>query len=264
MPFSIDQWHQRFTTQARWTASLRAYFLRRVFLRANSRVLEVGCGTGAVLGEISAPADSPEGRVAAWDESSLLVHGLDIQAPYLHYAARRLPHADFVQGDGLRLPYAPACFDLCLCHFLLLWVSDARQVVQEMQRVTRPGGAVLALAEPDYGGRIDYPLELADIGILQAEALHDQGADIAVGRKLGEIFSQAGLKHIEVGVMGGQWHGAPSQADWQSEWEVLAADLQGRFASDELVRLKEIDRKAWQESSRVLYVPTFYAYGMVV
>ncbi len=41
---------------------------------------------------------------------------------------------------------------------------------EEMVRVTRPHGFVLALAEPDYGGRIDYPSELSTIGNWQIEA----------------------------------------------------------------------------------------------
>ncbi len=247
MSLSPTQWHQRFSAQARWTADLRAYLFQRANLAPNSRILEVGCGTGAVLAELNAFAN---------------LHGLDLNPDYLRFTAQRLPAAHLVQADALRLPYSTAAFDLCVCHFLLLWVADARQVVSEMRRVTRPGGTVLALAEPDYGGRIDYPLELGDLGIMQAEALHDQGADIAMGRKLGELFWQAGLSEIETGVLGGQWHGAPTQEEWQSEWLVLADDLEGHFPTEQLQQLKEIDRRAWENASRVLYVPTFYACGI--
>jgi SAM-dependent methyltransferase len=63
------------------------------------------------------------------------------------------------QADRHTLPFQPV-FDVTFCHFLLLWVSNPEKVVAEMGRVTRPGGSV-RLAEPDYGGRIDYPESLS-------------------------------------------------------------------------------------------------------
>jgi len=74
-----------------------------------------------------------------------------------------------------------------------------------MARITRPGGAVLALAEPDYGGRIDYPIKLAQMGKWQIESLRLQGADPLMGRKLATIFNSAGFDSVETGVLGGQW-----------------------------------------------------------
>ena len=62
-----------------------------------------------------------------------------------------------------------------------------------MVRVTHPGGFVLALAEPDYGGRIDYPTELSQIGDWQKNALKQQGANPLMGRELRSIFSHAGI-----------------------------------------------------------------------
>ena len=87
-------------------------------------------------------------------------------------------------GDAHQLPLADGCFDVCLCHFLLLWVTDPIQVLQEMYRVTRSGGVVMALAEPDYGSRIDYPQELSLLGKWQMDSLEQQGADPFIGRKL--------------------------------------------------------------------------------
>jgi hypothetical protein len=121
---------------------------------------------------------------------------------------------------------------------------------------------VLALAEPDYGARIDYPPALEQIGLWQAAALQQQGADPLIGRQLSSIFHAARLSQIETGVLGGQWQGAPSPAEWQSEWAMLTADLSCNPAwASELERVKAIDRTAWQSGTRVLFVPTFYALG---
>ena len=80
---------------------------------------------------------------------------------------------------------------------------------------------MLALAEPDYGGRVDYPDTLARLGGLQTEAIRKQGADPETGRKLGWMFAQAGLSEIEVGVLGGQWRAELSENEWELEWQVL-------------------------------------------
>ena len=94
-----------------------------------------------------------------------------------------------------------------------------------MRRVTRPGGWVLAMAEPDYGGRIDYPEDLIYLGELQETALRRQGAETRLGRRLSALFHAAGLQEVETGVLGGQWRDAPSLEDLAREWEVLEVDL---------------------------------------
>ncbi len=45
-------WHTRYTQQAKWTRDLRAYIFNKIKLNESNRVLEVGCGTGAILSEL--------------------------------------------------------------------------------------------------------------------------------------------------------------------------------------------------------------------
>lgn len=260
--FSSADWRRRFQQQATWTRSLRQYLLPRAGLHSCVRLLEVGCGPGAILDEITLQLAEVESQ-PAWTKPSerLQLFGLDIRLDTLQEYARHNPAAFLKQADAHHLPFADNCFDLVICHFLLLWVADPWQVLREMQRVCAAGGSVLALAEPDYGGRIDYPANLGDLGLLQKKALATQGADTEIGRKLGELFSQAGLKEIETGVLGGQWRGAPTTNEWELEWQVLAHDLGELITPDQLNRLKEADYQAYQSNSRTLFVPTFYAWG---
>ena len=130
-----------------------------------------------------------------------------------------------------------------------------------MVRAARPGSAIIAFAEPDYGGRIDYPPELEELGKLQTQALRRQGADPLTGRKLNEIFHRAGLKNIETGLLGGQWSGEPQPAQQASEWATLETDLAGLLPNARLKELRRQDADAWQAGRRVLFVPTFYAVG---
>lgn len=262
LPFSTADWRRRFEQQANWTRNLRQYLLPRAGLQAGYSLLEVGCGPGVILDEIKQQAIESIGRLSSTDQSMRLhCYGVDIQLDYLQFYANNNPAASLGQGDAHNLPFMDNAFDLVLCHYLLLWVSDPWRVVEEMHRVCRNGGSVLALAEPDYGGRIDYPPELEELGVRQRQALIMQGADPDVGRKLGGFFSQAGLKEIETGVLGGQWRRAPSNEDWELEWQVLANDLGEFVTTEELMALKEADYQAYQSNHRTLFVPTFYAWG---
>ena len=241
-------WHARYLQQACWTAQLRSYLFNKAGLSSARQVLEVGCGTGALL------ADFPLKNG---------VFGLDVSHPALAQAVLHAPAAHLTCGDGARLPFPGAVFDLVFCHYLLLWVADPQQVVSELCRVTRPGGAVLALAEPDYGGRIDYPLELAELGVRQARALRAQGADPLLGRKLAGIFHAAGLRQVETGILGAEWKDPLPEEGLEMEWQVLAEDLAGQVTGAEFQRLRALDGQARQRGERVLYVPTFFAWGIV-
>ena len=184
-----------------------------------------------------------------------------MSAASLEYARRVDPWTAFACGAAEQLPYAAGTFDLCYCHFLLLWLPNPLAALGEMRRVTRRGGSVLALAEPDYGGRIDYPDELAPLGDWQRQALERQGADSHLGRKLGALFGQAGLRKVETGVLGGRWGAPLPAADLAAEWNVLQADLDGTVPMARLQELHDRDAAAWRRGERILFVPTFYASG---
>jgi hypothetical protein len=144
-----------------------------------------------------------------------------------------------------------------------LWVTNPGLVLREMARVTIPGGAVLALAEPDYGGRIDQPPALEALGRWQAGSLQRQGADPQVGRKLRGLFVQAGIRQVESGILGAGWDAPPSPEEREMEWAVIEADLSGQIPTADLQEMRKLDEAAWQSGERVLFVPTFYAWGRV-
>ena len=99
------------------------------------------------------------------------------------------------------------------------------------------------------------------LGGLQTEAIRKQGADPQTGRKLGWMFAQAGLSEIEVGVLGGQWRVDLSENEWELEWQVLRQDLGDILSEAAWQAVEEDGRNAYQSGSRILYVPTFYAWG---
>ena len=240
-------WHARYAQQANWTRELRNYIFQQIGLKNAERMLEVGCGTGAILSEIQTET----------------IHGLDIQPASLMEARVHAPTASLTCADALSLPYPDDSFDITFCHFLLLWVSDPQKVIHEMKRVTRLGGYVLALAEPDYSARVDEPAELAVLGRWQTESLQRQGADPSLGGRLAELFYRVGIEIVETGTIENQGSDAPTSIERKLEWEVLENDLAEFVPLAEIQRLKMLDETAWARGERLLHIPTYFAWGRV-
>ncbi|MBP6207838.1 MAG: methyltransferase domain-containing protein [Anaerolineales bacterium] len=233
-------WHTRYLQQAAWTRDLRAYVFEQAGMNSARRVLEVGCGTGAILREIPCA-----------------VHGLDLEPASLAECRIHAPGASLLCGDAHHLPYPDQSFDIVYCHFLLLWVRDPLQVVREMARV---GRCVLALAEPDYILRVDEPSALKPLGEWQTESLRRQGADPSFGSMLAETFFQAGIKLMETGpIQGGLV--MRSAEERENEWAVIESDLAGIAPEGEIQKMKVLDEDAFKAGRRALHVPTYFAWG---
>jgi SAM-dependent methyltransferase len=256
MHLPIHTWHQRYCQQASWTEELRKHFFERLTIERTDKILEVGSGTGAILSTIPGAAK---------------LFGVDIDHEHASLSRENAPSSNIICGDGHWLPYPDNLFAATLCHFLLLWVKNPGAVLQEMIRVTRPNGNILIIAEPDYGGRIDHPETLEPLGNLQAASLQNQGADPYMGRKVIGLVRRLGIEVIEAGVISNRWQEQPKKDDLELEWTILKMDLENLLADRKISPLSEKEfnwlrleeQKAWENGSRVLFIPTFYVWGRV-
>jgi ubiquinone/menaquinone biosynthesis C-methylase UbiE len=95
------------------------------------RVLDAGCGTGVFTQDILA--------------AGARVVGLDISGPMIGVAREKSKGYPFsaVRGDMLHLPFRDNYFDKAVSITALEFIKDARSAVDELFRVTRPGGCVV-------------------------------------------------------------------------------------------------------------------------
>jgi SAM-dependent methyltransferase len=99
---------------------------------AADRVLDVACGTGnAALVAVERGAEAV---------------GVDFEPALLELARKRVPEAEFVEGDAAKLPVDDAQFDVVLSIFGVMYAPDHEQAARELVRVTKPGGRIVTAA----------------------------------------------------------------------------------------------------------------------
>ena len=105
------------------------------------RLLDVGCGPGALTAELVNRA-GPDA-----------VSAVEPSASFAAAARERLPGVDIRQAAAERLPFGDAAFDAVLAQLVVHFMADPVAGLREMGRVTRPGGMVAACVWDHAGGR---------------------------------------------------------------------------------------------------------------
>jgi ubiquinone/menaquinone biosynthesis C-methylase UbiE len=99
----------------------------------DSRLLDVGCGSGAATLQAT-----------TWAGSKGWVIGSDVAAAMLRLgqakALQETSNVTFCQMDAERLGFADASFDCVTCAFSLFQFLDVERALAEMWRVLKPGG----------------------------------------------------------------------------------------------------------------------------
>lgn len=118
-----------------------------------ARLLDLGCGTGLFLREVKR------------NHPRLAVTGLDLSAPYLDVARRRLGEwsgVELIEGGAESIPAEHAAFDIVTCVYLLHELPPAarRQVAAEIRRVLRPGGLLILVDSLQLGDEPVYDATL--------------------------------------------------------------------------------------------------------
>lgn len=176
---------------ARWSRLLAPQFLDWLPVPPGAAWLDVCCGTGILSQAIA------EGR----DPSRIM--GIDRAAPLVDFARqhRAGPNIEYQVGDATSLPLADHSFDACVCGLGLNFIADPARALQELRRVTRPGGTIAAYVW-EYSGQVRFLREFWDVAIaVDPEAApYDQGRrfPICTPQGLESAFAEAGLENVAV------------------------------------------------------------------
>ena len=124
----------------RYSEPLAELFVEVADLEPDHRVLDVGCGPGALTGQLVA-------RVGA-DH----VVAVDPSAPFVEAARARFPGVEVAEASAEELPFPDDSFDAAMAQLVVHFMSDPVGGLREMARVTRPGGVVAACVWDMVGG----------------------------------------------------------------------------------------------------------------
>ena len=174
----------------RWSRLVAAEFVRWLALPPGVRVLDVGCGTGALTATVLEVADPAE------------VIGVDPSEGYLAQATATVsdPRALFRIGDAESLPLADSSVDAVVSGLVLNFVGDPAAGVGQAVRVVRHGGTVSAYVW-DYAEGMELLRHFWDaaVDVDPAAAALDEGRrfEICDPAKLEQLFGDAGLRSVE-------------------------------------------------------------------
>ncbi len=152
---------------------------------AGRRVLDVGCGPGALAAELVR-------RLGA-----RAVTAVDPSDTFVEAARERLPGVRVERALAERLPFPDAAFDAALAQLVVHFMADPVAGLREMARVTRTGGVGAASVWDHAGG--EGPLAAFwDAGrVIDPDADDESGLAGAREGHLRELLETAGLDDVE-------------------------------------------------------------------
>ena len=169
----------------RYSALLSPQLADLAGVTVGTHVLDVGCGPGALVGELVARVGAD--RVTAADPSE----------PFVTAARTRYPGVTVAQAPAERLPFDDDAFDVALAQLVVHFMQDPVAGLREMARVTRGGGVVAASVWDLAGGRAPLSVYWEAARSVDAGAIDESGLAGTREGHLAGLFAAAGLRELE-------------------------------------------------------------------
>ncbi len=217
------------------------------------RVLDVGCGPGALTTELV--------RRLGPDA----VSAVDPSEPFVAAARERHPGVTVRLAAAEQLPFEDGAFDAALAQLVVHFMADPVTGLRELARVTRKHGVVAACVWDLAGGRA--PLSPFWEAARQLDPDVEDESHLAGAREghLAQLFEAAGLEQIEESSLAVSLE-HPSFEDW---WEpfMLGVGPAGAYAAGldakRQAQLRELCRESLPAAPFVLTAQAWAARGSV-
>lgn len=215
----------------RYSRGLSAQLADLAGVGAGQRVLDVGCGPGALTTELVA-------RVGPASVSAV-----DPSEPFVNAVRERLAGVEVLKASAEQLPFADRTFDATLAQLVVHFMTDPVAGLAEMARVTRPGGAVAACVW-DHAG--DGPLSLFWRAARALDPDVDDESGLAGVRPghLVDLFEQARLRDVAAADLWVRVEHPTFEAWWAPFTKSVgpAGTYLASLPTDRQVQLREIAR----------------------
>ncbi len=245
----------RLINRVKWPSTER--LLDRAGLRAGMRVLDLGCGGGAVTLRLAALV-GPEGEVvgADLDPSSLrLAHqeaeDSNLPVSFRHLAAEELDEV--------------AAYDFAYSRYLMSHLRNPERALGAMVQALRPGGR-LAVEDIFFPGHVCHPPNAAFDRYLElyGAVVRAKGADPAIGPRLLGMALDAGVVDVQVELVVPIFRDGEGKRVAQVTVEnireaVVGAGLATGTEVDSVVA--ELEAFAEDERTLMSIAPTFQVWG---
>jgi SAM-dependent methyltransferase len=172
-------------------------------VHGGQRVIDVGCGPGALTAELVARLGAE--AVAAVDPSE----------PFVAAAGERNPGVDVRRASAEELPFPDDTFDAAIAQLVVHFMSDPVAGLAEMARVTRPGGVVAACVWDHGGGQGPLSAFWAAARELDPDVNDESERPGTHAGQLEELFAAAGLHEITGTVLAAGLEHATFDEWWQ-------------------------------------------------
>lgn len=212
-------------------------------LAPTDHLLDVGAGPGTITTDLA----DLVGHVTATE-----IGEAELAFARTTAKERGVANIDFSVADVHALAFADGTFDVTHAHQVLQHIADPVQALQEMARVTKPGG-IVAVRDSDYSGFCWWPrIPLLDTWLdLYRAAARANGGEPDAGRRLLAWSHAAGLS--DVTATSSTWcYATPSErAWWGGMWaeRIVDSAIARQIVDDGLASPSELHEisAAWRE-----------------
>ena len=179
--------YQRF--MGRYSEQLAARFADLAGVGGGQRLLDVGCGPGALTAELVSRAGADA------------VSGVEPSASFAAAVRERLLGTDIQVVAAEQLPFPDDSFDATLAQLVVHFMADPVLGLREMGRVTRPGGTVAACVWDHAGDRGPLSMFWSAVRAVDPGATDESGLAGAREGDLARLFAQAGLTAVQASTL---------------------------------------------------------------